>query len=612
MGSSVAVILLSAVPLRADLADVRIAEVKPGPSGGSFAELLNVGPEPVSLDGAFLASDDSIVRLGGLAVVPPGEAVVVHWNATGTTGGREFFTGTTSAWTPTRGNLSLHRSSQVGTAADMIAYVQWGAANQARAAVALAGGLWDAAAFLPVVAETQSLALVPGALGRVLSDWTILTPPTPGRPNVGAVSAWRGWSLLAGRAALAPALTFHPVLRVLDLAAVDAQGRPVHYRFREGAWSAGVPLNATTSLPAALATRPDGTLDLVVVGADQVVFHSRLVDGTWTAFASTGQRSVAPPALVYNVPAQALELVVVGADGRLVHSRFLDGQWTPGAPVGGSSSVPPALAVRPADGALDLIFASLERVLTWAGFSAEQWGEPEPLIGETRVRPAVAVGRAGSLEVVVTGPDGILYHNRQVFGQWSGWTALPYPSALAPTLAFNALTNTLELAAVGSNGRVAHSRFLNNRWTPFLGLGAISAATPALVKGADDELEIVVAGADRGLWHNRFRPRSEDLVSFEKEVQPIFTAYCSNCHGGQFAPGRAYGSIVHVLAPQLNTMPYVTPLSPERSYLFHKLAGTQGSVGGTGTRMPPPPREALTPEEIAKVRAWIVQGALNN
>jgi hypothetical protein len=51
-------------------------------------------------------------------------------------------------------------------------------------------------------------------------------------------------------------------------------------------------------------------------------------------------------------------------------------------------------------------------------------------------------------------------------------------------------------------------------------------------------------------------------------------------------------------------------LRPENSYLYHKITGTQASVGGSGERMPRGGQ--LSDAEIQTIRAWIAQGALDN
>jgi hypothetical protein len=608
---------LSVAPVRAELADVRIAEVKPGASGEQWVELLNGGPQPVSLDGVWLASDDWVASVQGLDTLPAGGTALIHWNASGTTQGRDFFTGPTFAWNPARGNLGLHRSDQLGLAAEMIAYVQWGQAAQMRSEVAEAAGLWSPEAFLPPVPEEDSLALAPGGLGRAPRDWSDGIP-SPGTPNAGVVSAWCGWNMLPGRTSLEPALTYDVDHDTLDLAAIDANGAPIQYHFEDGAWAAGVPLGLNTPLPAAVATSAGGTVELVVVGADQMVYHNRLSGRSWSGFTPLGQRTALPPALAYNVWARALELVIVGLDGQLLHNRFSGDQWGTWTPIGGSTDTPPGLGISSQSSAFDLLFADAQQALFRGHFGLGGWSNPDALSGQsTRLRPAVAAGVAGDLEVVITGTDGMLYHTRYLAGRWRNWTALQKMSDLPPSLVYNLYTNTLELVVVGRDRQVAHTRFINGRWSNWLPLGAIAATAPALVQSADDDLDLVVAGEDRGLWHARFRPHSANLVSFQNDILPIFINQCATCHEAEDAPmdlhldgDHAYDETVNTTAHERPGMARIRPLDPDQSYLYHKIDGTHLDIGGDGDRMPQ--GGSLTQPEIDKIRAWIQQGALNN
>lgn len=108
------------------------------------------------------------------------------------------------------------------------------------------------------------------------------------------------------------------------------------------------------------------------------------------------------------------------------------------------------------------------------------------------------------------------------------------------------------------------------------------------------------------------------VVSFTAEIQPLFNNRCVACHSGaspsgglNLAEAEAYGNIVGVASQQLPTILLVGPFDPESSYLFHKIRGTQASVGGSGAQMPPI-GDPLSTAEQEKVRLWIQQGAQNN
>lgn len=115
-------------------------------------------------------------------------------------------------------------------------------------------------------------------------------------------------------------------------------------------------------------------------------------------------------------------------------------------------------------------------------------------------------------------------------------------------------------------------------------------------------------------------PGNGDGVTLSGDVQPIFTANCafSGCHAGgtpalgqNLSAGQAYASIVNVASQEAPDLLRVHPSFPDSSYLIHKIQGTQGTVGGSGGRMPLG-GAALSADDIATIRAWITAGALNN
>ncbi len=100
------------------------------------------------------------------------------------------------------------------------------------------------------------------------------------------------------------------------------------------------------------------------------------------------------------------------------------------------------------------------------------------------------------------------------------------------------------------------------------------------------------------------------LASIQAEV---FTPICTECHvpGG---PGPfsleseaiSFQNLVNVPSIEILGLDRVEPGLPEDSYIVHKIEGRPGIIG---SRMPPPPRPMLTPEQIAAIRQWILDGA---
>jgi hypothetical protein len=102
-----------------------------------------------------------------------------------------------------------------------------------------------------------------------------------------------------------------------------------------------------------------------------------------------------------------------------------------------------------------------------------------------------------------------------------------------------------------------------------------------------------------------------DSAHFNTEVLPIFTAHCWTCHpptgGLDLSADAAYNDLVGIWS--INHAPgiRVVPGDPEASVLWHKINFTE--VYGLGM---PPYGPVLSSEELATIRDWIEQGALNN
>jgi hypothetical protein len=109
-----------------------------------------------------------------------------------------------------------------------------------------------------------------------------------------------------------------------------------------------------------------------------------------------------------------------------------------------------------------------------------------------------------------------------------------------------------------------------------------------------------------------------DAPSFRNDVQPILNAQCVFCHvtgaenGGLNLGGRkAYGSLT--AASTESTLARVALGDPDKSYLVHKLRGTQLSVGGSGLRMPmTDPPTPIDAGQLELIVEWIAAGAPDN
>lgn len=108
-------------------------------------------------------------------------------------------------------------------------------------------------------------------------------------------------------------------------------------------------------------------------------------------------------------------------------------------------------------------------------------------------------------------------------------------------------------------------------------------------------------------------------TSFGADVQPILGLNCalSGCHSGpelqtgfDLTAGQAYDQMVDQPSFQVPSMDLIEPNNPDNSYVIRKMEGSFEQVGGTGDLMPP--GFGLSQTDISVVKAWILEGALEN
>lgn len=108
-------------------------------------------------------------------------------------------------------------------------------------------------------------------------------------------------------------------------------------------------------------------------------------------------------------------------------------------------------------------------------------------------------------------------------------------------------------------------------------------------------------------------------VSFNKDIKPILTANCLECHDGSGEGSMASGFSVSTYDSVLKGTKYgpvITPGSSESSSLYRMIA----HKADPKIQMPPHHDEstakgredALTPRQIELIQKWIDEGAKNN
>ena len=122
-----------------------------------------------------------------------------------------------------------------------------------------------------------------------------------------------------------------------------------------------------------------------------------------------------------------------------------------------------------------------------------------------------------------------------------------------------------------------------------MNLGDADAGDEADAQAAGDEADAQAAGA---------------LAFSTEQVQSLLVDQCGPCHtsGPTFPSVNDVGALIG-LASTIG-MPHITAGDRARSYLYHKMAGTQLDVGGGGSIMPIG-RTPTSPEDLESLGLWI-------
>jgi hypothetical protein len=102
---------------------------------------------------------------------------------------------------------------------------------------------------------------------------------------------------------------------------------------------------------------------------------------------------------------------------------------------------------------------------------------------------------------------------------------------------------------------------------------------------------------------------------YAQDIQVLWDSLCTGCHGRSggldLSAGRSHAALVRVGAETraCNNLTRVVPGDPESSELIWKLSGT-----GCGSRMPrnQPGYFDAHPDELVRIRSWILGGAAND
>ncbi|HWO68537.1 MAG TPA: glucosaminidase domain-containing protein [Umezawaea sp.] len=310
------------------------------------------------------------------------------------------------------------------------------------------------------------------------------------------------------------------------------QHAPMYHQIRaaDGTWGGFRSLAGyQTTLPGnakdvAVAALDDGTAQVLIVGADDVIYHEvRTANGTWSGFQPLVGNGTTAPAKGKQVSITGMadgtaHVVIVGWDDRVYHQiRAADGTWSGFQPLAGNGTTLPAvgkdvaIASLPGGSAQVLIVGADDVVYheiraadgTWSGF--------QPLAGNGTTAPAkgkrvaIAGMTDGAAQVVIVGWDDRIYHQiRDTAGGWSGFQPINGMNTTLPAAGKDVAIGThpdgtAQLLIIGSDDGIYHRIRSATSWTPFTTVAGTDG-TPAkgsrvAISGTpDNTAQVVITG----------------------------------------------------------------------------------------------------------------------
>ena len=149
------------------------------------------------------------------------------------------------------------------------------------------------------------------------------------------------------------------------------------------------------------------------------------------------------------------------------------------------------------------------------------------------------------------------------------------------------------------------TRTRSYRTTGTLSATAVGVAILTAVVGFAPE-----AVTSPSLYPNPNLQEPQDTVSFAEQILPIFQKRCAKCHGGEDENGEVLTEVSLSLLEYERVMvgsefgSVVEAGDPDGSFLIDMITAGDMPPEGEGDKVPE--------EEIALIRTWIEQGALNN
>ena len=176
----------------------------------------------------------------------------------------------------------------------------------------------------------------------------------------------------------------------------------------------------------------------------------------------------------------------------------------------------------------------------------------------------------------------------------------------------------------GSGGSSGSGRSADDAGPLSSDAGVVPASPDAASLDANSDAVSLDASSDTGARMDASargdagaRMDAGGIIRWSTDVQPLLDSNCTNaCHGGCGNLVISYSMIVNVKTGEIPRLNYITPRDPGHSYLWCKVNPTDVDCTRAGTTILPQPMPLggppLSAQSLAIIKAWIVQGALNN
>ena len=274
-----------------------------------------------------------------------------------------------------------------------------------------------------------------------------------------------------------------------------------------GTWNGWKSLTGSASSPPALCTSGPQSVEVVVEGIGGGIYHKTLfANGTSTFWDTPGGSTIDQPACA--VLNGALYVVARGSNNGTYLNTFLlkSRTWSPSGwqfLSGWTTSAPVLVATSP--NRLDLIIRGTNNGIyhmematgTWPTVFVFPWESP----GGTTDAPVAAVSDGTALQVVAKGVNSGIYYNNLTLstGSWAGWVGLNGASATVPAIALDS-SGTLHVVASGLDHVVYHkAKARGGSWSAWDSPGGSTQSTVSISTVGPD-LELVLRGTDNGVY----------------------------------------------------------------------------------------------------------------